>query len=95
MNPMTSAGSPANSVFVVTPQNPYPTMPGAVSQQPLYPRNQPQVHQIPGNLPGPQPTAIVRPAQRVLKEGKVLGVSGTAYRRPESEGGGDLETQEL
>ncbi|XP_015974480.1 membrane-spanning 4-domains subfamily A member 8-like [Rousettus aegyptiacus] len=73
MNPMTSAGSPANSVFVVTPQNPYPTMPGAVSQQPLYPRNQPQVHQIPGNLPGPQPTAIVRPAQRALKEGKVLG----------------------
>lgn len=73
MNSMTSAGPTANSVFVAAPQNPYPTMPGAMSQGPLYPWNQPQVHLIPGNPPGPEPSACVRPDQRGLKEGKVLG----------------------
>lgn len=94
MNSMTPAGPTANSVFVVTPQNPYPTMPGAMSQGPLYPGIRPQVHLIPRNPPDPEPSACVRPAQRVLKEGKVLGVSGVAHCRPGatrqgSEGGGE------
>uniref|UniRef100_A0A8C5YK23 Uncharacterized protein n=1 Tax=Marmota marmota marmota TaxID=9994 RepID=A0A8C5YK23_MARMA len=73
MNSTTPAGPMANSVFVVAPHNGYPVLPGAVSQVPLYPNNQPQVHLIPGN-----PSSFVSSVNglvphRVLKEGKVLG----------------------
>ncbi|XP_070282715.1 membrane-spanning 4-domains subfamily A member 8-like isoform X3 [Myotis yumanensis] len=63
MNLMTSEGPTANSVFVM----------GSMSQVPLYPLNQPQVHQISGNQPGLEPPVPMQPAQRSLKEAKVLG----------------------
>ncbi|XP_036181631.1 membrane-spanning 4-domains subfamily A member 8 isoform X1 [Myotis myotis] len=67
MNLMTSEGPTANSVFVMASHNGYPMNPGSMSQVPLYPLNQPQVHQISGNQPGLEPTG------RSLKEAKVLG----------------------
>lgn len=67
MNPTTSPGPTANSVYVVPPYNSYPVMTGTVSQVPLYPGNQTQIHIIHGNPPG----AV--PVQKVLKDGKVLG----------------------
>lgn len=67
------AGPMANSVFMAGPHNRYPVIPGGMTQIPLYPSNQPQVHLIPGNPPGVQPPVCVQPAQKVLKEGKVLG----------------------
>uniref|UniRef100_A0A8C8TRH0 Membrane-spanning 4-domains, subfamily A, member 8A n=1 Tax=Peromyscus maniculatus bairdii TaxID=230844 RepID=A0A8C8TRH0_PERMB len=67
MNPMTPPGPPVNSVYVVAPPNGYPVVPGTVTQVPLYPGNQPQIHVIPGNPPG------LVTAQKVLKNGKVLG----------------------
>ncbi|XP_076699044.1 membrane-spanning 4-domains subfamily A member 8 [Callospermophilus lateralis] len=72
-NSTTPAGPMANSVFVVTPHNGYPVLPGAVSQVPLYPNNQPQVHLIPGNPSGFVSSVNGLVPQRVLKEGKVLG----------------------
>ncbi|XP_036181633.1 membrane-spanning 4-domains subfamily A member 8 isoform X3 [Myotis myotis] len=73
MNLMTSEGPTANSVFVMASHNGYPMNPGSMSQVPLYPLNQPQVHQISGNQPGLEPTG------RSLKEAKVLGfiISGS------------------
>nr|XP_021532798.1 membrane-spanning 4-domains subfamily A member 8 [Aotus nancymaae] len=71
MNSMASAVPVANSVFVVTPHNGYPVASG-VSQVPLYPNNQPQVHLVPGN-PGLVSNVNVQPVQKVLKEGKTLG----------------------
>ncbi|XP_023612154.1 membrane-spanning 4-domains subfamily A member 8-like isoform X1 [Myotis lucifugus] len=73
MNLMTSAGPTANSVFVMASHHGYPVNPGSMSQVPLYPLNQPQVHQISGNQPGLEPSAPMQPAQRSLKEAKVLG----------------------
>ncbi|XP_046500311.1 membrane-spanning 4-domains subfamily A member 8-like isoform X2 [Equus quagga] len=73
MNSMTSAGPTANSVFVVTPQNGYPVIPGGMPQVSLYPSNQPQVHVISRSPPGLEPSVSVQPAQRALKEGKALG----------------------
>ncbi|XP_023598963.1 LOW QUALITY PROTEIN: membrane-spanning 4-domains subfamily A member 8 [Trichechus manatus latirostris] len=73
MNSMASAGPMANSMFVVTPHNGYPVVPGVMSQIPRYPSNQPQVHLIPGNPPGQTPYVSEQPARPVLKEGKVLG----------------------
>ncbi|XP_059565208.1 membrane-spanning 4-domains subfamily A member 8-like [Myotis daubentonii] len=73
MNLMTSAGLTANSVFVMAPHNRYPVISGGMSQVPLYPFNQPQVHQISGNSHGLEPPLSMQPAQRSLKEGKVLG----------------------
>ncbi|XP_070084866.1 membrane-spanning 4-domains subfamily A member 8 isoform X2 [Equus caballus] len=73
MNSMTSAGPTANSVFVVTPQNGYPVIPGGMPQVSLYPSNQPQVHVISRSPPGLEPSVTVQPAQRALKEGKALG----------------------
>ncbi|KAL1788199.1 membrane-spanning 4-domains subfamily A member 8 [Sigmodon hispidus] len=67
MNSMTSPVPITNSVYVVAPHNGYPVIPGAASQVPLHPSNQPQIHVIPGNLPSSVP------AQKVLKNGKVLG----------------------
>ncbi|CAH6793765.1 membrane-spanning 4-domains subfamily A member 8 [Phodopus roborovskii] len=67
MKSVPSPGSMANSVYVVAPHNAYPEVPGARSQVPLYPNNQAQIHVIPGNPP------ISVPAQKVLKNGKVLG----------------------
>nr|XP_048314543.1 membrane-spanning 4-domains subfamily A member 8 [Myodes glareolus] len=67
MNPTTSPGPTPNSVYVVPPYNSYPVMTGTVSQVPLYPGNQTQIHIIQGNPPG----AV--PVQKVLKDGKVLG----------------------
>uniref|UniRef100_A0A2K5EAL9 Membrane spanning 4-domains A8 n=1 Tax=Aotus nancymaae TaxID=37293 RepID=A0A2K5EAL9_AOTNA len=75
MNSMASAVPVANSVFVVTPHNGYPVASG-VSQVPLYPNNQPQVHLVPGN-PGLVSNVNVQPVQKVLKEGKTLGLSGS------------------
>ncbi|KAL0627513.1 Membrane-spanning 4-domains subfamily A member 8 [Plecturocebus cupreus] len=69
---MASAVPVANSVFMVTPHNGYPVAPG-VSQVPLYPNNQPQVHLVPGNPPGLVSNVNVQPVQKVLKEGKTLG----------------------
>ncbi|XP_036181630.1 membrane-spanning 4-domains subfamily A member 8-like isoform X2 [Myotis myotis] len=79
MNLMTSAGSTANSVITMAPHHGYPVNPGNMSQVPQYPLNQPQVHQIPGNPPGLEPPVSMQPAQRSLKEGKVLGfiISGS------------------
>ncbi|XP_046500312.1 membrane-spanning 4-domains subfamily A member 8-like isoform X3 [Equus quagga] len=79
MNSMTSAGPTANSVFVVTPQNGYPVIPGGMPQVSLYPSNQPQVHVISRSPPGLEPSVSVQPAQRALKEGKALGfiISGS------------------
>ncbi|XP_064221562.1 membrane-spanning 4-domains subfamily A member 8 [Aotus nancymaae] len=71
MNSMASAVPVANSVFVVTPHNGYPVASG-VSQVPLYPNNQPQVHLVPGN-PGLVSNVNMQPVQKVLKEGKTLG----------------------
>ncbi|XP_070284193.1 membrane-spanning 4-domains subfamily A member 8-like isoform X1 [Myotis yumanensis] len=73
MNLMTSAGSTANSVIMMAPHQGYPVNPGSMSQVPQYPLNQPQVHQIPGNPHGSEPPVPMQPAQRSLKEGKVLG----------------------
>uniref|UniRef100_G1PZZ6 Membrane spanning 4-domains A8 n=1 Tax=Myotis lucifugus TaxID=59463 RepID=G1PZZ6_MYOLU len=73
MNLMTSAGSTANSAIMMAPHHGYPVNPGSMSQVPQYPLNQPQVHQIPGNQPGLEPPVSMQPAQRSLKEGKVLG----------------------
>lgn len=67
------AGPTANPVFMVGPHNRYPVIPGGMTQIPLYPYNQPQVHLIPGNPPGVEPSVCVQPAQKALKEGKVLG----------------------
>ncbi|CAO2584741.1 Membrane-spanning 4-domains subfamily A member 8 [Lemmus lemmus] len=67
MNPTTSPGPTANSVYVVPPYNGYPVVTGTVSQVPLYPGNQTQIHIIHGNPPGSVPV------QKVLKNGKVLG----------------------
>ncbi|XP_036179316.1 membrane-spanning 4-domains subfamily A member 8-like [Myotis myotis] len=63
MNLMTSEGPIANPVFVK----------GSMSQVPVYPLNQPQVHQISGNPPGLEPPVPMQPAQRSLKEANVLG----------------------
>ncbi|XP_047375659.1 membrane-spanning 4-domains subfamily A member 8 [Sciurus carolinensis] len=73
MNSTTPAGPVANSVFVVAPHKGYPVIPGAVSQVPLYPSNQPQVHLIPGNPPCLVPSVNELAPRKVLKEGKVLG----------------------
>ncbi|XP_054419674.1 membrane-spanning 4-domains subfamily A member 8-like [Pteronotus mesoamericanus] len=73
MNSMTSAGPKASSVFVAAPPSTHAAIPGSMSQVPLYPHSQPQVHQIPGSQPGLQPPVYVLPAQTTLKEGKVLG----------------------
>ncbi|XP_010843015.1 PREDICTED: membrane-spanning 4-domains subfamily A member 8 [Bison bison bison] len=70
MNPTTSAGPMANSVFVVTPPNGYTVLPGGVSQVPIYP-NQSQVHVIHGN----PPCVSQQPTERTLKEGKALGAT--------------------
>ncbi|XP_059565203.1 membrane-spanning 4-domains subfamily A member 8-like isoform X2 [Myotis daubentonii] len=73
MNLMTSEGPTANSVFVMASHNGYPVNPGSMSQVPLYPLNQPQVHQISGNQPGLEPPVSMQPTGRSLKEAKVLG----------------------
>ncbi|XP_045433595.1 membrane-spanning 4-domains subfamily A member 8-like isoform X2 [Pipistrellus kuhlii] len=73
MNLMTSAGPTANSVFVMAPHNRHPVIPESMSQVPLYPLIQPQVHQISGNPPGLEPPVSMQPAQRSFKEAKVLG----------------------
>lgn len=78
MNPMTPPGPPVNSVYVVAPPNGYPVVPGTVTQVPLYPGNQPQIHVIPGNPPG------LVTAQKVLKNGKVLGVSESSLCEPKA-----------
>lgn len=75
MTPVTSPGPTANPVYVVAPHNSYPVVPGTVTQVPLYPSHQPQVHVISGNLPGLVPAGTGLPTQRVLKKGQVLGVS--------------------
>ncbi|GAB5577936.1 B-lymphocyte antigen CD20-like isoform X1 [Prionailurus iriomotensis] len=72
-NPMASAGPMANSMFVVAPPNGYPEIQGGMCQVPPYPSNQPQVHLIPVNPPGLKSSVTEQPAQRALKEGKVLG----------------------
>ncbi|XP_006899960.1 PREDICTED: membrane-spanning 4-domains subfamily A member 8 [Elephantulus edwardii] len=73
MNPTASSGTPGNPVFWVPPNTNYPVVPGVVSQVPLYPSAQPQVHLIPGNPLG-LPVHVTDPqAHRALKEGKVLG----------------------
>lgn len=73
MNLMTSTGSTANSMIVMAPHHGYPVNPGSMSQVPLYPLNQPQVHQISGNQPGLEQPVPMQPARRSLKEAKVLG----------------------
>ncbi|XP_057585832.1 membrane-spanning 4-domains subfamily A member 8-like [Hippopotamus amphibius kiboko] len=73
MNPMTSSGPVANSAFMVTPQNAYIVLPGDTSQVPLHPNYQPQVQVIHGNTPGLGPSMSQQPAEKALKEGKVLG----------------------
>lgn len=73
MNPTTSAGPTANSVFVVTPPNGYTVFPGGMSQVPLYPNCQSQVHVIHGNPAGLWPSVSQQPTERTLKEGKTLG----------------------
>ncbi|XP_073868648.1 membrane-spanning 4-domains subfamily A member 8 isoform X4 [Macaca fascicularis] len=73
MNSMTSAVPVANSVLVVAPHNGYPATPGIMSQVPLYPNNQPQVHLVPGNPPGLMSNVNRQPVQKTLKEGKTLG----------------------
>ncbi|XP_045433594.1 membrane-spanning 4-domains subfamily A member 8-like isoform X1 [Pipistrellus kuhlii] len=73
MDLMTSAGPTANSVFVMAPHNGHPVIPESMSQVPLYPLTQPQVHQISGNPPGLEPPVSMQPAQRSFKEAKVLG----------------------
>ncbi|GAB1302204.1 Membrane-spanning 4-domains subfamily A member 8 [Apodemus speciosus] len=73
MTPVTSPGPVANSVYVVAPHNSYPVVPGTVTQVPLHPSHQPQVHVISGNLPGLVPAVMELPAQRILKKGQVLG----------------------
>ncbi|XP_003909805.2 membrane-spanning 4-domains subfamily A member 8 [Papio anubis] len=73
MNSMTSAVPVANSVLVVAPHNGYPATPGIMSQVPLYPNNQPQVHLVPGNPPGLVSNVNRQPVQKTLKEGKTLG----------------------
>ncbi|KAK1335841.1 hypothetical protein QTO34_003639 [Cnephaeus nilssonii] len=73
MNPMTSAGPQANTVFVEAPHNGRPVIPGNMSQVPRYPLNQPQVHIISGNPPGLEPPVYMQLNQGSFKEGKVLG----------------------
>ncbi|XP_040111822.1 membrane-spanning 4-domains subfamily A member 8 isoform X1 [Oryx dammah] len=72
MNPTTSAGPMANSMFVVTPPNGYTVFPGGMSQVPIYPNYQSQVHVIHGNPPA-WPSVSQQPTERTLKEGKALG----------------------
>ncbi|XP_048217380.1 membrane-spanning 4-domains subfamily A member 8-like [Perognathus longimembris pacificus] len=74
MNAMPLASPMDSSVIVVTPHNGYPVMSGVMSQVPLYPNSQPQVHFVPENPPGLMSAVNVLPAQKILKEGKVLGV---------------------
>lgn len=100
MNPMTSAGPQANTVFVMAPHNGYPVIPGSRSQVPQYPLNQPQVHTISGNLHCMEPPVYMQPDQRSFKEGNVLGVSEISHCvywpqgwNQRKEGG--LETQKL
>ncbi|PNI45108.1 MS4A8 isoform 6, partial [Pan troglodytes] len=73
MNSMTSAVPVANSVLVVAPHNGYPVTPGIMSQVPLYPNSQPQVHLVPGNPPSLVSNVNGQPVQKALKEGKTLG----------------------
>ncbi|XP_008147254.2 membrane-spanning 4-domains subfamily A member 8-like [Eptesicus fuscus] len=73
MNPMTSAGPQANTVFVAAPHNGHPVIPGNMSQVPRYPLNQPQVHIISGNPPGLEPPTYMQLDQGSFKDGKVLG----------------------
>ncbi|KAF4009756.1 hypothetical protein G4228_000876 [Cervus hanglu yarkandensis] len=77
MNPTTSAGPTANSVFVVTPPNGYTVFPGGMSQVPLYPNCQSQVHVIHGNPAGLWPSVSQQPTERTLKEGKTLGLNSS------------------
>lgn len=96
MTSMTSTGPVANSVFVPAPHNRYPMTLGGMSQVPVYPLSQTQVHSIPGNAHGVALPMYMQPAQRTLKEGKVLGVSEILHCRPgvtwlESGDGGGLE----
>uniref|UniRef100_A0A8C2RMN8 Membrane spanning 4-domains A8 n=1 Tax=Capra hircus TaxID=9925 RepID=A0A8C2RMN8_CAPHI len=72
MNPTTSAGPTANSMFVVTPPNGYTVFPGGMSQVPIYPNYQSQVQVIHGNPPV-WPSVSQQPTERTLKEGKALG----------------------
>lgn len=92
---MTSAGPTANSVFVVTPQNGYPVIPGGMPQVSLYPSNQPQVHVISRSPPGLEPSVSVQPAQRALKEGKALGVSAVSLCRPAVTNGWSWRSDEV
>ena len=80
MNPTTSAGPTANSMFVVTPPNGYTVFPGGMSQVPIYPNYQSQVQVIHGNPPV-WPSVSQQPTERTLKEGKALGVSETSLYR--------------
>ncbi|XP_016055851.1 PREDICTED: membrane-spanning 4-domains subfamily A member 8-like [Miniopterus natalensis] len=73
MNSMTSTSPVANSVFVAVPHGEYPVIPGSMSQVPPYLLNQPQVYLMPGNPPGLKSPISTQPAQRSLKEGRVLG----------------------
>ncbi|XP_036115839.1 membrane-spanning 4-domains subfamily A member 8-like [Molossus molossus] len=68
MDPMTSTGSVATSVFVTAPHG----APGSMSQVPLYRVQQSQLYVVPGNPQGLPPLGM-QPAQRTLKEGKVFG----------------------
>ncbi|XP_036115552.1 membrane-spanning 4-domains subfamily A member 8-like [Molossus molossus] len=73
MTSMTSTGPMANSVFVIAPHNRYPVTLGGMTQVPVYPFNQTQVHPVPGNAHGLELPTYMQPAQRTLREGKVLG----------------------
>ncbi|XP_036916379.1 membrane-spanning 4-domains subfamily A member 8-like [Sturnira hondurensis] len=73
MNSMTSAGPMANTVFMAAPHNAHSAIPGSMTQVTMYPHSQPQVNIIPGNQPGLQTPTSAPPAQRVFKEGKILG----------------------
>lgn len=84
MNSMTSAVPVANSVLVVAPHNGYPVTPGIMSQVPLYPNSQPQVHLVPGNPPSLVSNVNGQPVQKALKEGKTLGVSEISLCRPQT-----------
>ncbi|XP_055470157.1 membrane-spanning 4-domains subfamily A member 8 isoform X2 [Psammomys obesus] len=79
MNPITSPGPMANSVYVVAPPNSYPAAPGTVPQVPLYTTNLPQIHVVSANPPGLVPAVTELPSQKVLKKGQVLGfiISGS------------------
>ncbi|XP_036115551.1 membrane-spanning 4-domains subfamily A member 8-like [Molossus molossus] len=73
MTSMTSTGPMANSVFVTAPHNRYPATLGGMTQVPVYPFNQTQAHPVPGNAHGLELPTYMQPAQRTLREGKVLG----------------------